>query len=104
MNRLALSTAALGLAASAALVAPMSTALADTENCASRAEYDNLERGLTVNQVAARFDIYGAYDGDNDSGFRRAYRSCWAPGSREIVVKYSYNTGESVDWWVRDVA
>lgn len=91
------------LAFAVGLVLPSAPALADTESCASRGEYDNLVRGLTVNQVFNRFDIYGSYLDDNADHFRREYRSCWAPSERRIIIEFSYDTGETQDWYVRDV-
>ena len=78
---------------------------ADTETCATHAEYDNNSTGETPVEVANRYDVYGWLIGDTASGdgFKRGYRTCWAPGERKIVVVYSYDTGGSYDWWVNDV-
>lgn len=101
-NRLITAAVSLAAAAGFAVIAAP-PASADTETCVSRGEYDNLVTGLTVNQVYNRFDVYGIYIGDNENVFRRAYRPCWAPGEKQVVVAFSYNSGETVDWWVRDV-
>ena len=92
-------------AAAIAALAPCfvaSTAHADTEGCVSHAEFDNTYYGETVSHVATRFDIYGFYIDDTNSTFRRGYRTCWAPGVRQGVVVYSYDTGGAVNWYVRD--
>lgn len=84
-------------------VVAVGPAQADTESCASHSEYDNLVTGLSVNQVYNRFDIYGYYLGDTQTYFKRGYKTCWAPGVRRIVVAYSYDTGNTINWWVEDV-
>lgn len=89
----------LGLAGLMLTPAP---AFADTESCVSLAEYDNTVAGLSPVQVATRYDVYGVFIGDTDHRFKRAYRSCWAPGQRQAVVVYSYDDTESVNWYVRD--
>lgn len=89
------------IGASIGVAAPVATA--DTETCVSHVEVDNMERGLTVNQVYNRFDVYGTYLDDTANYFRRGYRSCWAPGERRVIVEFSYDSGESIDWYVRDV-
>lgn len=77
-------------------------ARADTETCVGHTEYDNTEYGLSVDQIANRYDVYGVLIDDSDARFRRAYRTCWAPGERQVVVAYSYNDGGTVNWYVRD--
>jgi hypothetical protein len=88
----------------AAVVMPKVAAHADTANCASRGEYDNLRTGLEPYQVANRFDIYGWFIGDNATTFRRGYNPCWDEGDRKIVIVYSYDTQGSISWSVRDVS
>lgn len=78
-----------------------SDATADTPGCVSRGEYDNLEKYLSVQQVAGRFDTAGWYIGSTDERFRRGYTPCWTD-DRKVVVIYSLNTGLSVDWDIRD--
>lgn len=89
-----------------AMLGLTSPATADTETTCgvTHAEWDNMQSGLTVNQVYNRFDVYGIYLDDNQNTFRRGYRTCWAPGERQAVVVFSYNSGESVDWYIRDVS
>lgn len=97
----------LGLAASAgvlyAAIGSTAPAAADTETCVGRTEFDNTERWSTPVQIANRYDVFGYFLDDTADSFRRGYRSCWAPGERRVVVVYSYDTGTSVDWYVRDV-
>lgn len=76
---------------------------ADTPDCVSHGEYDNMEVGLTPTQVYVRFDIFGTYLGDTDTGkFKRGYDACWT-NERRVVVWYSYDTNDSVYWAMRDV-
>jgi len=76
---------------------------ADTPNCVSHTEYDNMTWGLTPAQVYNRFDVFGFYLGDTDNGeFKRGYDACWTD-ERRVVVWFSYDTNESVDWGIRDV-
>jgi hypothetical protein len=78
-------------------------ARADTPNCVSHSEFDNMTWGLTPAQVYNRFDVFGFYLGDTDNGeFKRGYDACWTD-ERRVVVWYSYNTNQSVDWAIRDV-
>lgn len=78
-----------------------SVAAADTPGCVSHAEYDNLIRGLSVGQVAGRFDTNGWYIGSGPDRFRRGYEPCWND-TRKVVVWYSLTTGLSDDWAIRD--
>lgn len=92
-----------GLVAALFLVPVAPVTLADTDNCVSHGEYDQLHGGMSVTQVYNLFDVYGVYDGDGpDNTFKRAYRSCWAPGERKVVVFFNYDSGNSVDWAIRD--
>jgi hypothetical protein len=104
MNRVALAVLAVPAIAASVVIGP-TTAAADTETkCGvTHAEWDNMQAGLTVNQVYNRFDVYGVYIDDTENRFRRGYRTCWAPGSVQAVVVFSYDTGESVNWYTRDV-
>lgn len=77
------------------------TATADTPGCVSHAEYDNMIRGLSVGQVADRFDTNGWFIGSGEERFRRGYEPCWTD-TRKVVVWYSLTTGLSVDWDIRD--
>lgn len=78
-------------------------ARADTPNCVSHMEFDNMTWGLTPSQVYNRFDVFGFYMGDTADGeFKRGYNACWTD-DRRVVVWYSYDTNESVYWDVRDV-
>lgn len=76
-------------------------AAADTPGCVSRAEFDNMIRGLSVGQVSGRFDTNGVYLGAGDGRFRRGYDACWT-NDRRVVVWYSLTTGLSDDWAIRD--
>lgn len=77
------------------------SAAADTPGCVSHAEYDNLDRGLSVQQVSGRFDTNGWYIGATGDRFRRGYDPCWSD-TRKVVVFYSLTNGLSVDWDIRD--
>lgn len=88
------------LMTSVALV-PTSAAMADTPGCVSRAEFDNMERGLSAGQVAGRFDTNGVYLGSGEERFRRGYDACWT-NERRVVVWYSLTTGLSDDWATRE--
>lgn len=92
-------TLALAVAGVTAATAP---AVADTENCVSLAEFDNTRHGESPVEVAQRFDVYGFIIEDEGANFRRGYRACWAPGVRQAVVVFSYDTGGAVNHYVRD--
>lgn len=100
MKKLATSLAAAIVTGSFLL--PTYGAMGDTENCVTHAEYDRTENGLTPSDVELIYDVYGSYAGDNERGYWRQYRTCWAPGEREIIVRYSWNSGRSYDWLIRD--
>lgn len=87
-----------GVVHAAPAVAPSST-----QACASHAEYNQLEYGMTVLDVANLFDEYGQYLGDTDTHFRYGYTTCWAPDTEQIVVSFSYDTGWSNNWWIKDI-
>jgi len=89
------------LAATAPLIMT-SPAQADTENCASMAEYDQLHSLMSPGSVSALFDIDGWYIGENDNVFKRGYKPCWNPDDKKIVVAYDIDTALSVWWDVRD--
>lgn len=76
-------------------------AVADTPGCVSHTEFDNMERFLSVGQVAGRFDTNGVYLGSGDDRFRRGYDACWTD-DRRVVVWYSLTTGLSDDWATRE--
>lgn len=94
--RVVLAVAALAAVTS---IGPPAQAAGD---CVSGGEYDQTHRGMSPIQVARLYDLYGNYIGDADGDQRRAYRTCWAPGERRVIVEFSYNTNDSVDWYVRD--
>jgi hypothetical protein len=77
------------------------SATADTPGCVSHAEYDNMQRLLSTDQVAGRFDTNGWYIGSGEERWRRGYDPCWTD-TRKVVVWYSLNTGLSDDWAIRD--
>jgi hypothetical protein len=85
----------------AAYLCAPATAVADTPGCVSHGEYDNMERFLSAQQVAGRFDTSGVYLGSGPERFRRGYDACWTD-TRRVVVWYSLNTGLSDDWAVQD--
>lgn len=72
----------------------------DTPGCASRKEYDNLTRFLSVGQVAGRFDTKGIYLGSGPNRFRRGYDACWT-NQKRVVVWYKLSTGLSDAWAVK---
>lgn len=105
MKKIAVAIACLGLAGltqPARATEAATAATADTETCVTHAEFDATTTRETVNQIAARFDVYGFYLDDTANHFRRGYKTCWAPGVRQAVVVYSYDTMTSIDWYVRD--
>jgi hypothetical protein len=75
----------------------------DTETCASRGEYDQLEMFWSTDHVSALLDVDGWVSFTGDNSFRKSYRSCWAPGVEKIVVSYDNGDGLSRDWWIADV-
>jgi hypothetical protein len=85
----------------AAYICAPAAAVADTPGCVSHAEFDNMDRFLSTQQVAGRFDTNGWYIDSGPDRFRRGYATCWAD-DRKVVVWYSLNTGLSDDWAVRD--
>lgn len=81
------------------------TANADTENCATHGEVDQLETLMSPMQVHAIVDadprdLGNASDGDE---FKLGYRSCWAPGEERLVCFYSYYGYGLTRWAIRDV-
>ena len=71
------------------------------EGCATRNEYDNLEWGLSPQQVSNRFETNGWFIATGDQFYKRGYDACWDPG-RKVVVWYSLDLGLSDHWDVRD--
>ena len=88
------------LSLACALTLPAAAA-ADTPGCVSHGEFDNMERFLSVGQVAGRFDTGGVYLGAGEERFRRGYDACWTD-VRRVVVWYSLTTGLSDDWAMRE--
>jgi hypothetical protein len=80
---------------------PAAPAAADTPGCVSHAEFDNMEKYLSTQQVAGRFDTAGYYIGSGPERFRRGYDPCWTD-LRRVVVWFSLTTGLSDDWAVQD--
>ena len=101
LNRLALVAALAAATVVTYLGATIAPAQAAGE-CVGHGEFDRMERGMSVNQVARLFDLYGNYIGDDDGDQRRAYRTCWAPGERRVIVEFDYDSGNSRDWYIRD--
>lgn len=83
-----------------AALAP-SSAAADTPGCVSHVEFDNMEKFLSVGQVAGRFDTNGWYIGSGEERFRRGYEACWTD-ERKVVVWFDLTTGLSDDWATRE--
>lgn len=89
----------LAIAAAGLVVTPASAA----GGCVGRYEFDEMHRGMSVTRVAEWFDTYGHYIGDSwDNHQKREYVTCWAPDDRRVVVEFSYDDGDSVDWYVRN--
>lgn len=85
------------------LVAP-GPASADTENCASVAEYDRLEVLMSPGSVERLFDIPGYFLGELDNGnYKRGYKTCWNPTERRIVIWYDGDSSLSIRWDIRDI-
>lgn len=95
MKRIA-TFATLALTGLAALAAPSS---ADTPGCVSQGEFNNMDRYLSVGQVAGRFDTNGNYRGSDADEFSRGYDACWT--SDRVVVWYSLASGLSTRWGLR---
>ncbi len=78
-------------------------ASADTENCATHGEYDQLEVLWSPGHVSEVFDIPGWISYVDDQEFRKSYRTCWDFDGTKIVVRYDINTGLSFDWFTRSL-
>jgi hypothetical protein len=75
----------------------------DTENCATHEEYDRVDVFMLPVTVAEILDVYGQYvDTPNPDTFARTYRTCWAPETREIIVRYDSDSRLSFDKDIRD--
>ena len=75
----------------------------DTENCTTHAEYDLTEVLMTPVTIESIYDVFGQYvDTENPDTFARTYRTCWAPDTREIIVRYYEDSRLSINWNVRD--
>ncbi len=85
--------------AAASLVALETPAAADTENCASHGEYDQLEVLWSPAHVSELFDIPGWISWVGDNSFRKSYHTCWDYDGTKIVVAYGLDDGLSFDWW-----
>ncbi len=72
---------------------------ADTENCATHSEYDQLEVLWSPGHVSEVFDIPGWVSFVGENSFRKSYHTCWDYDGTKIVVAYDINTGLSFDWW-----
>jgi hypothetical protein len=79
-------------------------ASADTENCTTHGEYDQTDVFMTPATIEGIYDVWGQYvDTPSEDTFARTYRTCWAPGEREIIVRYDQQSALSINWDVRDV-
>lgn len=90
-------------AAALAALAPFATALpatADTENCTSRGEYDQLHDFMGLGEVRQLFDISGRDEGDSASGdyYRYSFKLCWTSDERAWLW-FSYD-GLGLQKWV----
>jgi hypothetical protein len=103
--KLIVPAAAVGIIASAGLVAALSqTSESDTENCTTHDEYDRTDVLMSPATVESIYDVNGQFvDTANPDTFARTYRTCWAPGDREVIVRYGSDNGLSISWDVRDV-
>jgi hypothetical protein len=97
----ALATVAL-TAAPTSHPAALGTAMFDTGGCASRAEVDQLDTGMSTGTVREIFDIPGHYGPDTDDQFSLEFKSCWAPGERSVRVWFDLVDGLSRRWLVVD--
>lgn len=68
-------------------------ALADTDNCASQGEYQQLQELMTSIQVRQLFDIPGTSEGNSPSGeyFRISYNACNGWTSKRVWCWFSYS-------------
>jgi hypothetical protein len=69
--------------------------------CATHAEYDNLEWGLSTDQVQNRFETNGWFINTTGNFFKRGYDACWT-NERKVVIWYSLSLGVSDHWDIRD--
>lgn len=78
-------------------------ASADTENCATHGEYDQTDVLMSPGDVEAIYDVFGQYvDTASEDTFARTYHVCWAPDTREIIVRFDQQSALSINWDVRD--
>ncbi len=99
------------IASSVLLAAGVSVALsevnndasADTENCVTHAEYDQTDVFMNSATIESIYDVWGQkIDTPDPDTFARIYRTCWAPDTREVIVRYDDASGLSINWNVRD--
>lgn len=74
---------------------------ADTEGCASHAEYDRLQTLMSPSSVAILLDTNGTYAPGGQNTFIRNYPSCWAPDDDRVSVWYDEDAGLSLRWDIR---
>lgn len=98
MKRSLIAAAVLAVTAPFIAITPAS---ADTENCASRGEYDQLQEFMGLGQVRNLFDIQGRDEGDSASGsyYRYSFNACWT--DLRVWVWFSYNGLGAQRWAVR---
>jgi hypothetical protein len=88
--------AAMALAASGVLV-PMTSAMADTPHCVTRAEFNRVHRGMYKAHVHRIFDFKGVFYGGGAGGYDRAYRECGPHGNVcRVVIEYQANARTNV--------
>lgn len=105
-----LGVAAAGLTAAGVTAVVVSTsAVGDTENCVTHAEYNQTDVFMTPAGVESIYDVNGWFiDTDNPDNFARGYRTCWSPpcadpDGRKVVVWYDQaEPNYTLRWDVRD--
>jgi hypothetical protein len=78
--------------ASAGVVGPAGPANADTPHCVTRAEFNQVHRGMYKAHVHRIFDFKGVWHGGGAGGYDRAYVECTPHGHAcRVVIEYRAN-------------